>query len=126
MFIAIIANILVGPVLYYFIDWIVRFFTKFKAVEKMYNKYVGKLQKKIHDKVERYGEIGVAIFIGLPLPGSGVYSGAIGSYVIGLSKKKFFYATVIGVLIAAAAVSLICYFISTGIDSGFFDMLIKR
>jgi len=49
--------------------------------------------------------MGVAIFIGIPLPGSGVYTGALGSYLLGVQKKKFMVANAIGVLIAAVAVT---------------------
>ena len=73
----------------------------------MYNKYVEKTQKKIHKYVEKYGTLGVAIFIGIPLPGSGVYSGAIGSYVLGLSYKKFILAAILGVLIAGIIVTIV-------------------
>ena len=59
------------------------------------------------DIMDRWGEIGVAIFIGIPLPGSGVITGALGSYAIGLKKRKFFVANVIGVLIAATIVTAV-------------------
>ena len=72
-------------------------------------------QHRIHPYVEKYGEFGVAVFIGIPLPGSGVYTGAFGSYLLGLDKRKFIIANVIGVLIAATAVTALCLLISYGI-----------
>lgn len=71
-------------------------------------------QHKIHPYVERYGELGVALFIGIPLPGSGVYTGAFGSYLLGLDRRKFAIANVIGVLIAAVAVTGLCLLILHG------------
>jgi uncharacterized membrane protein len=50
----------------------------------------------------------VAIFIGIPLPGSGVYTGAVASFLIGLNFKKFIIADIIGVLIAGILVTIIC------------------
>ena len=73
-----------------------------------------KTRHKIHPYVERYGELGVAVFIGIPLPGSGVYTGALGAYLLGVDRKKFSVANVIGVLIAATAVTLICLLILKG------------
>jgi uncharacterized membrane protein len=70
---------------------------------------------KLHPYVEKYGEIGVAVFIGIPLPGSGVYTGAFGSYLLGLNRRKFAIANVIGVLIAAAAVTTLCLTIDKGL-----------
>jgi uncharacterized membrane protein len=67
---------------------------------------VEKTRKKIHAGVEKYGEYFLIIFIGIPLPGSGVYSGALGAYLLGMSFRKFIIANIFGVLIAAAAVTI--------------------
>jgi len=118
--VCVITNILLGPILYVFLDKFIHLFLKIKWINKIYNYYVIKTQKKIHKYVDKYGEIGVALFIGIPLPGSGTYSGALGSYILGLSYKRFFIANIIGVLIAATAVTLIVMF-----GNGVFDLFIK-
>jgi uncharacterized membrane protein len=105
--IAVLTNILLGVLVYLFIDKIVMIATKVRFIDTLWKKYVGKIQKKIQLAVEKYGELGVAIFIAIPLPGSGVYSGAIAAYLIGLEKHKFFVAASIGVFIAAVLVTLI-------------------
>ena len=79
--------------------------TRFRPIAKVYDIYVQRTQRSIKGYVERYGELGVAVFIGIPLPGSGVYSGALGAYLIGLKFKKFILASVIGVLIAGIIVT---------------------
>lgn len=119
--ICIISNIFLGAVLYLFLNQIMVILTKIKPVDRIYSRYVEKNQKRIKRYVDRYGELGVALFIGVPFPGSGVYSGALGAYMLGLDKKKFLKSTVLGVLIAGTAVTLICI---SGINA--FDFLIKR
>lgn len=106
--ICVITNILLAPVIYFLLNKLVNVFLIIKPFARVYNYYVLKTQKKIHAFVERWGELGVALFIAVPLPGSGVYSGALGSYIIGLSKKKFFYAAILGVTLAGVAVTAIC------------------
>lgn len=103
--VAVIANAVLGPVVYLFLDTIIHYFCKFKLIDKLWNKYVEKTQHRIQRYVDKYGEFGVALFIGVPLPGSGSYSGAIGSYVLGLDFKKFVVANLIGVLIAGILVT---------------------
>ncbi|MDZ7821038.1 MAG: small multi-drug export protein [Candidatus Marinimicrobia bacterium] len=71
---------------------------------KLYERSLHRIQTKIHPKVEKYGEFGLALFIGIPLPGSGVYTGALAAFVLDISAKKFMVATVIGVLIAAVLI----------------------
>ena len=64
-------------------------------------------QKKVQPLVAKYGVLGLGLFIGVPLPGSGVYSGSIGGYLLGFPRKESYVSTVIGVLIAAAAVTAV-------------------
>ena len=64
-------------------------------------------QKKVHKYVEKYGVLGLGLFIGVPLPGSGVYSGALAAYLLGFKFKEFFKAAIIGVLIAGVIITLI-------------------
>ncbi len=105
--ICVTANILLAPALYIFLDKFVHLFLKIKTLNRMYQKYVDKTQKKIHKYVDKYGTLGIAVFIGIPLPGTGVYSAAIGAYAIGMHFKSFFRASVIGVLIAGIIITLL-------------------
>ncbi len=104
---AVITNIILGIVIYLVLDKLVHIATKIKLIEKIYNKIVNRTQRRIHNAVDKYGTLGVAIFIGIPLPGSGVYTGALGSYLIGLDFKHFLKACIYGVLIAGVIVTLI-------------------
>ncbi|MBW2978073.1 small multi-drug export protein [Candidatus Woesearchaeota archaeon] len=119
--ICVITNIILGPIVYLLLDKIVFVFTKIKIIDRLYQKYVEKTQKRIQGYVDKYGLIGVSIFIGIPLPGSGVYSGALGAYLLGINFKRFLIASIIGVLIAGVLVTLISL---TG--GGIFSFLIKR
>ena len=109
--VCVIANIILGIIIYFLLDKFVHFFLRYKIFSKPYNHIVLRTQKNIQKSVDKYGELGVALFIGVPLPGSGVYSGALGAYVIGLSFKKFIIADILGVLIAGTIVTII----STGV-----------
>ena len=105
--VCIITNIILAPIVFLIVDKFIHLFLKNKLLDKIYQKYVTKTQKKIHKYVNRWGELGVAIFIGIPLPGSGVYSGALGAYIIGMGLKRFFRSAVIGVLIAGVIVTIL-------------------
>ncbi len=107
LLITIITNILIAPIVYFVLDKLIHIFLRIKVFEKIYARYVEKAQQKIRDSVDRYGLIGVAVFTGIPLPGTGVYTAAVGSYFIGLKFNKFIIAAVLGVLIAAASVTII-------------------
>ena len=106
--VCVTANILLGVAVFFLLDKFVHIFRRWGTFARVYNAYVVRTQRRIQKPVERWGELGVAVFIGVPLPGSGVYSGALAAYILGLSYRKFFIANVIGVLIAATAVTLAC------------------
>ena len=105
--ICVVANIILGIIVYFLLDKVVHWFFCWNWFHKLYHKFVERAQRKIHPLVEKYGILGVAIFVGIPLPGSGVYTGALGAYVLGLGYKKFIFASIIGVLIAGVIVTAV-------------------
>lgn len=116
--ICVIANIILGPLIYIFLNKFVHHLLKIRLFEKYYEKKVEKTQRKINKYVEKYGIFGVALFIAVPLPGSGSYTGALGSYLLGLNYKDFVIANTIGVILAGISVTIITL---TGI--GIFNLL---
>ncbi|MBU4201679.1 MAG: small multi-drug export protein [Candidatus Altiarchaeales archaeon] len=118
--VCVVTNIILGAVLYPLIDTIIRIFTRIGFIDNLYRRYVRRTQKRIDMYVKKYGYLGVAIFIGIPLPGSGVYSGALAAHLIGLDYKKFIIADIIGVLIAGIIVTIVSL---TGVET--FDFFIK-
>ncbi len=105
--IAVVVNILLGLVLFLFLDSLVKFFTRFQLINNIYEKIIARTQRKVKPYVERFGTIGIALFIGIPLPGSGVWTGALAAYLLGLKFRKFVLADIVGVLIAGVLVTAI-------------------
>lgn len=116
-----ITNIALAPLLWLFLDKVIHVFLKIRFIDRCYQRTVEKAQRKVSKYVEKYGILGLAIFIGIPLPGSGVYSGALGAYLLGFKFKDFFKAAIIGVIIAAVLVTLIS---TTG--NTLFQIFIKK
>lgn len=119
--VAVLVNVLLAPVLYLFLNKVVHIFLRIKIIDRCWQRVVLRAQRKVHPYVEKYGVLGLAIFIGIPLPGSGVYTGALGAYLLGFSYKEFLRAAVLGVLIAGVLVTII----SVSGNSAFL-FLIKR
>ncbi|MBU0461349.1 MAG: small multi-drug export protein [Nanoarchaeota archaeon] len=105
--ICVLANIVVGMLVFFLLDKFIHLVIKIKPVGKLYHKFVERTQKKIHAAIEKWGELGVAVFIGIPVPGSGVYTGALGAYLLGMDYKQFFIACFWGVLLAGVIVTAI-------------------
>lgn len=112
--VCVIANIVLGWVVFLVMGPVFTMLRKWSWFDRRIWPILEKTQHKIHPYVEKYGELGVAVFIGIPLPGSGVYTGAFGSYLLGLDRRKFAIANIIGVLIAGAAVTVLSMLILHG------------
>lgn len=80
-------------------------------VEKLENKAMSK-----SDKIEKYEFWGLVLFVGIPLPGTGAWTGALIASLLGIDWKKSFGAIVLGVCIAA----VIMYILSYGVIGGIF------
>ena len=109
-----VANIVLGWLVFVALDPAFRLLRRWAWFAGRVWPRLERTQHRLHPYVEKYGEMGVAVFIGIPLPGSGVYSGALGSYLLGLDRRKFAVANFVGVLIAAAAVTSLCLLIQYG------------
>ena len=74
------------------------------------DRYVTALETRARKKmgvVKKYRFWGLLIFVAIPLPGTGAWTGALIAAVMNLRLKQSFPAILIGVLIAAAVVSLV-------------------
>ena len=118
--VCVATNIVLGPLVYLFLDKAVGLLLRFQWLSGIYGRTVTRTQRRIQKYVDRYGEMGVALFIGIPLPGTGSYSGALAAYLLGVGYRKFIIANVMGVLMAGAIVTAV---VLSGVEA--FRMLIK-
>ncbi|PIR26693.1 MAG: hypothetical protein COX62_03905 [Deltaproteobacteria bacterium CG_4_10_14_0_2_um_filter_43_8] len=105
--ICVFSNAFLGLILYPLINRFIHLLEHIPTFGKHWTKFTHRTQAKIHPYVEKWGTLGIALFVAVPLPGSGTYSGALGAYLLGLSFKQFLIANTIGVFLAGAAVTLI-------------------
>jgi len=97
---AVVINIL----LFFPIYFGLKFAYKYLKYWKFFERITTRIRKKGEPYVKKYGVIGLGIFIGIPLPGSGVYSGTLLAWLVGMGWKKAFVAAIIGVLISGSIV----------------------
>lgn len=74
------------------------------------NKFVKWIDKKVEDKkgqIEKYGFWGLVLFIGIPLPGTGAWTGCLIAAMLDMDKKESFIAACIGVLMAGIIMSIL-------------------
>ena len=77
--------------------------------------YLANIQKKFSGHYEKYGLLGLMIFIGSSLPGTGAYTGALAAFVFGIPFKKSWPYLLLGVAISGALTLLV----TIGVDKVF-------
>lgn len=112
---AVFFNFVFGLALFLALDWLVRLFTRVQFIKRIYNRLVERAQRRARPYMQRYGTIGIGLFIAVPLPGSGVWTGALASYLLGMRFRNFAAADAIGVVIAGLIVTAV----SLGLLNGF-------
>ncbi|MCI8402024.1 MAG: small multi-drug export protein [Lachnospiraceae bacterium] len=106
--ICIVGNIIPVPFILLFITPV---FTWLKGtrlfkpmVEKLESKAMGK-----REQIEKYQFWGLMLFVGIPLPGTGAWTGSLIASLLNIPFKKAFPATILGILLAAVIVDIVSY-----------------
>ena len=104
----IFGNVLPIPFILWFITPIFNALKRTKLfrpmVEKLEQKAAGK-----SEKIEKGYFWGLALFVGIPLPGTGAWTGALIASMLNIPFKKAFPAILLGILIATVIMSLVSY-----------------
>lgn len=117
------ANLFVSPIAYIFLSYFHRFFYKYwPFYAKTFNKTVLRVRHKLGDKVNKYGMWGVLLFVGIPLPVTGAWTGTLGAWVLGLDRKHSIIAVSGGVFLAGAIITILLL-LGTGFGSIFLKLV---
>lgn len=98
------ANVLVFPVMQFFLDVINRYFLKWRFYKKSAIYVARRAKLGAGKKVQKYGFWGLLIFVMMPIPGTGVYAGTIAAYLFGIERKRGFLANMIGIFFSCIIV----------------------
>jgi uncharacterized membrane protein len=98
--VCVAANFFVGPIVFIFLE----------TYEKLFDLMINRVRRKTAHLIRKYGFWGITLFVAIPLPVTGAYTGSIAAWVFGLDKKKSLLAVFVGVCIAGLIVSAVIYF----------------
>ncbi len=105
--VCVLANLVVVPLVYVFLERIHHHLMPIRIYREAFDRYVGKTRKRLHTKVEKWGYLGLTIFVAIPLPVTGAYTGTLGAWFFGMNKVKSFLAIALGVSIAGLIVTTV-------------------
>jgi uncharacterized membrane protein len=103
----VLANILVIFFVFYFLDNIHHLLLRIKSYKKFFEFYIKKIQRKLDKFEKKYSAIGflaLTLFVAVPLPATGAWSGVLIAWLLGLDRKKSILSISLGVVIAGVLV----------------------
>ena len=106
--IAVIGNILPVPFILWFMGSLLKWMKTRKKLKKI-SDWIDKKVEKNREKIEKFGFWGLVLFVGIPLPGTGAWTGCLVASVLEMDKKKSFIAAMIGVFMASIIMMLISF-----------------
>lgn len=104
LLIAVVANILVFPIMIFFLEHVNLTLLRWHAYKTMAIWIARRAKIGSGDKIKKYGFFGLILFVMIPLPGTGVYAGSIAGYIFKVDTKTAFKANVIGIIISSLIV----------------------
>ncbi len=104
--ISFLGNILPIPFILLLINWIFEILKKVPVINKLVFWLEEKTLKK-RDKIDKYGVWGLLLFVAIPLPGTGGWTGALLASLLHLDRKKSFGVICVGVFIAGLIITIL-------------------
>lgn len=101
------ANLMAFPLVYLFLGIFHKQFLKISLYEKLFDKFVERTRKKVQKDIDKYGFWGLMVFVMIPLPVTGAYTGTFAAWLFGFKKRQALLAVSLGVIIAGIIVTIV-------------------
>lgn len=105
---AVIGNILPIPFILLFIEKIFSWMKKSKHLHSI-PVWIEKKAMSKSAQIEKYGYWGLFLFVAIPLPGTGAWTGSLLAVLLGLKPRKSFLFILLGVMTAGLIMSLLSF-----------------
>lgn len=106
-FLSVIGNMIPVVPLLLFLEPVSNFLRQWKTWDGFFTWLFNRTRHKHSAQFEKYGSIGLAVFVGVPLPATGAWTGCAAAFVFGFNFKNAFIAIFAGVILAGIIVTLL-------------------
>jgi len=98
---AIVGNVLPVPFILLFFHHVEKFLRRFRFWVNVMDWLFLKTRKRADRKIRRYEHFGLLLFVAVPLPFTGAWTGALVAYLFDLDFFKSLFTIFVGIVIAA-------------------------
>ena len=110
------ANFFVGPIVFIFFETAHKLLIKWSLYNRIFDVFIKRVRRKTTHLIEKYGFWGITLFVAIPLPVTGAYTGTAAAWLFGLDRKKSLLAVLVGVCISGLIVASVVYFGIEGLE----------
>jgi uncharacterized membrane protein len=103
-FICTVTDIVLIPVLLVLLRHVAPIVLRIETINRLYQWNLVRTVKR-YEKYRKWEELGLALFVAIPLPFTGVYSGTLVSYVLDFKKREAFLSIASGAVMAGIIVT---------------------
>lgn len=115
MFWSVLGDAIPAALLVYYLGPISRFLMKRSSMARRFFAWLfSKTRQKFPEDYSNLGKIALMLFVALPFPGFGAWSGAIAAWLFDMKKTEALIFILLGIILAALAV--------TGLSVGIFSI----
>jgi uncharacterized membrane protein len=104
LFLALIGNMLPVPFILLFLEGIIRVLGKVSHFRRFFD-WLFERTRRRSQIIQKYERIGLALFVAVPLPFTGAWTGAVAAVLLGFGFKHAMLAIGLGVLIAGVIIT---------------------
>lgn len=108
LFFSILGSVLAAAVVVYGLHFLYRRLQGHLGIgDKLLQKIFDRTEKKFMQKYQRWGELALLIFVAIPLPMTGVWTGSIAAFLFGIKPTRALLFIGIGVILSAGIMALL-------------------
>ena len=99
---AIIGNILPIPFVLIFFKYVEKYLRKFVFWANIMNKIFERTRMRANKKIENYETLGLLLFVAIPLPFTGAWTGSLIAYLFDLNFYRSIFIIFLGIIISVS------------------------
>lgn len=107
LLLAVIGSFIPAIFIIYWLGPITNFLRKNRLLDKFFSWLFERTRAKFDKKYALWGNLALMIFVAVPLPGTGVWTGSLAAWLFNFNKREALFYVGLGTLIAGILVMLV-------------------
>ncbi len=113
---AVAGNMLPVPFILVLLGPVSRWLSRWKLFDSFFTWLFNRTRKRVGPHIKKYEAFGLAVFVAIPLPVTGAWTGCVAAFVFDIPRKQSMVSIFMGVLVAGAVITLIMKGVLSGLS----------